>query len=76
LARSYVLGGQTVGVMKSTDGGQTWTPRDYGLPNLATIRLAIDPDDSNYLMVGFDGQFTAQGMPRFRTLNGVPSEPG
>ncbi len=59
-----------LGVLKSTDAGATWTPKNDGLPNLAVRSLAIHPQDANHLMVGFLGHFTAQGDRPYRSLDG------
>src|SRR5688572_28519653 len=61
---------QNLGVLKSIDGGLTWAPRNHGLPSLATTALTIDPADPNHMMVGFEGQFAAQGAWPYRSVNG------
>ena len=38
------LGGLGGVVLKSTDGGRTWTPSSSGLPRLNIISLAVNPD--------------------------------
>ena len=63
----------SVGVLKSTDGGATWTPKNYGLPNVAINRITIHPDDPNHLMVGFDGHYHSQGGAPYRSLDGGDS---
>ncbi len=59
-----------LGVLKSTDRGLSWEPKNDGLPNLATLSLAIHPQDPDHLMVGFLGHFTAQGDRPYRSLDG------
>jgi hypothetical protein len=61
---------QSVGVLKSTDGGATWIPKNSGLPIVAVNRIAMHPDDPDHLMVGFDGHFASQGAPPYRSLDG------
>ena len=56
---------------KSTDGGVSWVPKNYGLPGLNTYRLAIHPNDPNHLLVGFDGLTVAQGAWPYRSLDGA-----
>jgi hypothetical protein len=56
-----------LGVLKSTDRGVTWGPKNYGLPSLATRAIVMDPGDPNHLLVGFDGHTTAQGPWPYRT---------
>ena len=34
-------------VIRSTDGGQTWTPMDAGLPNIAVKRIIYKTDETN-----------------------------
>ncbi|MBI3447360.1 MAG: hypothetical protein HY049_00360 [Acidobacteria bacterium] len=60
----------SVGVLKSIDGGATWQPKNYGLPNVAARYLTIQPDDPNHLLLGFLGHFTAQGDRPYRSLDG------
>jgi hypothetical protein len=57
-----------VGVLKSVDGGETWVPKNNGLPSTRVARLAIDPNDFDHLLVGFGGQ--AQTDPPYRTHDG------
>lgn len=40
------------GIMKSTDGGKTWSDFNNGLPNVAIISLAVDPKDSRIVFAG------------------------
>lgn len=40
------------GIMKSTDGGKTWSDFNNGLPNAAIISLAVDPKDSRIVFAG------------------------
>ena len=61
---------ESVGVLKSVDGGTTWTPKNYGLPTVSVIRLAMDPLNPDHLMVGFQAASASQGPPPYRTLDG------
>jgi hypothetical protein len=45
-----------LGVLKSTDGGVSWVPKNVGLPNVATSVITIDPANANRLLVGFGGK--------------------
>src|SRR5436309_8340914 len=59
-----------VGVLKSVDGGSTWTPKNDGLPTAGVTQLAMDPQNRDHLMVGFQGHFASQGPPPYRSLDG------
>lgn len=41
-----------LGVFKSTDHGQSWTPVNDGLSAVIVNDTAVDPNDSNHLLVG------------------------
>ncbi len=40
-------------VLRTTDGGATWTPRSAGLPDELPVRLRMDPADGDHLLVFF-----------------------
>lgn len=63
----------SLGVLRSTDGGRTWVPKNHGLPNLATRVIAIHPENPDHLMVAFDGHYFAQGDRPYRSLDGGES---
>ena len=42
-----IIGAQTGGVWKSTDGGQTWLPLNDFFSNMAVYSVTIDPANSN-----------------------------
>jgi photosystem II stability/assembly factor-like uncharacterized protein len=49
----YAGGGALDFVSKSTDGGQTWHPSNFGIPDTGSIRtLAIDPASPSTLYAG------------------------
>jgi len=56
-------GGADIGVVKSTDGGATWTAVNTGLTNHAIRTLALDPQQPDTLYSGTNG-----GL--FRTVDG------
>lgn len=45
----------TAGVLLTTDGGQTWTPSDAGLPSIPVISLAINPSSPKVVFAGVAG---------------------
>jgi photosystem II stability/assembly factor-like uncharacterized protein len=45
-------GGALGGVLKSTDGGDTWTPISDAVPSLSVGDLALDPNDPSILYFG------------------------
>jgi hypothetical protein len=59
-----------LGVFKSTDGGGTWAPAIDGLADTMTTALAMDPDSSSHLLVGFDSHYESQGSRPYGTNNG------
>src|SRR5262245_59339059 len=60
-----------VGVLKSVDGGSSWTVKNYGLPTVSVTHLAMDPLNPNHLIVSFDGHVGSQGPPPYRSLDGA-----
>src|ERR1700751_3333369 len=54
------------GVLKTTDGGASWTTANAGLPTNNVLALAIDPTTPSTLYAGTDGGF-------FRSSNGGQS---
>lgn len=47
-----IVGANTGGVWRTTDGGQTWTPMSDYFTNLSVYSVAIDPTDSNTYFFG------------------------
>jgi hypothetical protein len=58
------------GVLKSSDGGATWVPKNFGLPHLGVVKIAMHPTDPNHLVVGFDGNLHTQGAHPYRSTDG------
>ena len=58
------------GVLKSTDGGATWTPKNFGLPGGSVSALAMDPTDPDHMMVAFSGNYSSQISRPYRSVNG------
>ena len=55
---SLVLAGTNIGIFRSTDRGDTWTPASAGLRSSAINALAVDPQDPSSVWAigsGFDG---------------------
>jgi len=68
-----IYGGETSGIYKSTNGGDTWIELENGLPNLPAekgrIGLAIAPSNPNILMAIYADRFgLLQGI--FKSING------
>lgn len=61
-------GGQSVWVVKSTDGGATWAPASSGLPNVPIQRLLAAPNDLSGNTV-----YAATWLGVYRTTNGGAS---
>lgn len=55
------------GVFKSTDGGETWSPKNSGLNNLYINSMAIDPYNGNIVYAG------TYGDKLYKTTNGGES---
>jgi photosystem II stability/assembly factor-like uncharacterized protein len=72
-------GAASGGVLKSTDGGQTWTPLFDEQPTLSIGALAIDPVDPDILYVGTGeanaggGSVTYGGFGMFKSTDGGSS---
>jgi len=62
-----------VGVVKSTDGGQTWTPANDGLDNLYVGTLFMHPQDPNVLLAGTGNNQYATGMGVYVSSDGGDS---
>ncbi|MDC8001952.1 T9SS type A sorting domain-containing protein [Aequorivita todarodis] len=50
-----IIGANTGGVWRTTDGAQTWTPLNDYFSNLSVYSVAIDPTDSNTYFFGSTG---------------------
>lgn len=61
--------GEGAGVLKSTDGGLTWTPKNIGLPNLYIEFIRMHPTDSSRLYVGLKGQIFSAGGQVYRSFD-------
>ncbi len=60
------------GVLKSTDGGATWTRTGAALNGLAASKLVIDPNNSNVLYAAMGaGPYSADRQPPLTTGGGV-----
>ena len=51
-ANHMIVGANTGGVWRTTDGAQTWTPLSDYFSNLSVYSVAIDPSDSDTLYFG------------------------
>ncbi len=50
------------GVLKSIDHGQSWSPVNVGINNVIVYDVAVDPNDSNHILVGtISGVFEKKG---------------
>lgn len=49
------------GVLKSTDGGQSWSQSGQGLPSLPALSLAIDPSNPNIIFAGLGASGSGVG---------------
>lgn len=61
------------GVLKSTDGGQTWEPVNNGLTNLYVGTLFMHPDNPEILLAGAANNAYRDGAGVFLTENGGAS---
>lgn len=61
-------GGQSVWVVKSTDGGATWAAASSGLPNVPIQKLLVAPNDTSGNTV-----YAATWLGVYRTVNGGAS---
>ena len=57
------------GVYKSTDGGQTWTIEDLGLPYTDVTALAVDPTNPQVVVIEIEGPIPTTGYI-YKTVNG------
>jgi photosystem II stability/assembly factor-like uncharacterized protein len=58
------------GVLKSTDGGQTWQPVNNGLHNLYVGTLFMDPENPDILLAGTGNNAYPDGGGVYITTNG------
>ncbi len=58
------------GVLKSEDGGATFEVKSFGLPSRAASAIAMDPSDSQHLLVAFDGNLRSQSSRPYRSQDG------
>lgn len=65
---SRVAGGE--GIVKSLDGGLTWTAANQGLENLYVGSLFMHPDDPDILLAGAGNSQYYQGDGVYRTTDG------
>jgi len=65
----------SLGVLKSIDGGATWQSKNDGLPNVAARYLTIHPDDPNHLVLGFLGHSRRRGITLSLLDGGARWEP-
>ena len=71
-------GNEILGVFKSVDGGENWTPVNDGLTNLWITSLAIDPQTPSTLYAGTnDGAFVSLdgGLSWQAASEGLPDTP-
>ncbi len=63
---TYVGGGPSSGIHKSTDGGKTWTKLSSGLPSatMGRIGLAISPVNPDYVYAIIEAEKDQQGFYR------------
>lgn len=59
-----------VGLLKSTDGGATWTPINTGLRNLYIGSLYMHPEDPRILLAGAGNNVYPQGSGVYLTIDG------
>lgn len=48
-------GVNSIAVIKTTDGGQTWAQKNEGIPTFVIDKLAIEPNDTNIIYAGISG---------------------
>ncbi len=75
--RSIIVHGSTIyvasamgGVWKSTDSGSTWAPITDGEPTLSDGSLAMDPNNSSILYLGFGDPFDGFGIGLVKSTDG------
>jgi photosystem II stability/assembly factor-like uncharacterized protein len=59
-----------VGVLKSTDGGQTWAQMNNGITNLYVGTLFMHPEDPDMLLAGTGNNAYPDGAGVFLTVDG------
>jgi photosystem II stability/assembly factor-like uncharacterized protein len=59
-----------VGILKSTNGGTTWSTKNNGLTNLYIGSLFMHPKDPDILLAGADNGSYGEGVGVFRTIDG------
>ena len=60
-------------MLRSTDGGVTWTAADAGIPAHSITALAVDPRDSRLLYAGTGGDYQVYGRGVWKTTDGGAS---
>lgn len=69
-AKGHPDGGAGVGVFKSTDAGQTWTPLTTGIPSLAATDLVVDPTDGDRVYAAIGHIFGDANNGLYRSVDG------
>jgi hypothetical protein len=67
------LSTQGAGVLKTTDGGVTWTQKNIGLPGRAVSFVRIHPTNHQYLYAGMTGHLWSTGGQVYRSFDGGES---
>jgi photosystem II stability/assembly factor-like uncharacterized protein len=60
-------------VLRSTDGGATWTEADAGIPAHSVTALAVDPRDSRLLYAATGGDYQVSGRGVWKSADGGAS---
>jgi photosystem II stability/assembly factor-like uncharacterized protein len=60
-------------VLRSTDGGATWTEADAGIPAHSVTALAVDPRDSRLLYAATGGDYQVYGRGVWESADGGAS---
>lgn len=58
------------GMYRSTDGGLSWTPIDLGLSSTAVEAIAVDPEDSNMVVIETTGLNSEVGGAIYKSVDG------
>jgi photosystem II stability/assembly factor-like uncharacterized protein len=70
-ARTIYVSMPGTGVLKSSDGGQTWSASGAGLPPLSAVSLAIDPSNPAILFAGVaSSELAPAGGGVYRSVDG------